>query len=376
MAKEEDDLWVGAMRTLLRRTTGTRGWLVRPTSKLFKTVAHELDLALPWPMDAVTGRVESVLTSMSQIFDHPAQSDTERCRIRGVVAGAIKGGMPVVVTVDLSPGQAGGTTLKLRAAAKGLIANQRTAEKAAQAVARRLTQPDGMNGTFAAHTWFEFDPSDAAEMSDAELAFAAALRAHSSAWTPTDVDGDIAAFAADGMAEQPLVAYVSLIDPADRGRFLLHAGVHLLGDRVRGDRLHSQLFSLPECPSSWALDSVGTRDQLAELSTHWFRRVLDKPIVLYVWLHDGYAYAARYTFADTAETLIQCYTRELAPPGQAEELIAAGHVHGRGWIQTVGLPTPSCCLHIRGDLTKGTVLPGIPATTQRGPISGLWYEGQ
>jgi hypothetical protein len=36
---------------------------------------------------------------------------------------------------------------------------------------------------------------------------------------------------------------------------------------------------------------------------------------------------ARYAFADTAETLIQYYMRELAPPGQASELIAAGHVH-------------------------------------------------
>jgi hypothetical protein len=375
MGKDEDDLWVDAMRTMLKRTIGARGWLVRPTSKLFKTVAHELDLALPWPMDAVMGRVENVLTSMSQVFAHQSQSDTERRRVRGIVAGGAKGGMPVVVTVDLSPSQAGGTTLKLRATAKELIVNQRTAEKAALAVSERLTQPGGMNGTVAAHTWFEVEPSDMAEMSGAELDFAAALRAHSSDWTPTDVDGYVGGFAADG-TERPVVAWADLTDPADRGRLLLHAGVHLLGGRVRGDRLHSQLFSLPERPSSWALDSAGTDAQLIEVSTHWFRRVLDKPIVLYVWLHDGYAYAARYAFADTAETLIQYYTREIAPPGQASELIAAGHVHGKGWIQTVGIPNPSCYFHIRGDLTMGNLMPGVPAATQRGPISGLWYEGQ
>jgi hypothetical protein len=374
MAKDEDELWVGAIRTVIKRTTGGRGFLVRPVSKLFKSVAHELDLALPLPADAVMGRVESVLTSMSQIFDYPPQSDTGRRRIRGIVAGGARGGMPVVVTVDLSPDLAGGTTLKLRATAKALIVNQRTAEKAAQTVAELLMQPDGKGCTLAAHTWFEVDPSDAAELSGAELAFAAALRAHSRAWTPTDVDGYVAGFAADGL-EEPLVAYVNLTDPANRNRSLLSAGVHLLGDRVRGDRLHSQVYSLPERSSSWALDSTGTQDQLAEVSAHWIRRVLDKPIVLYVWLHDGYAYAARYAFADTGETLIQYYARKLAPAGQAEELIAAGHVHGKGWIQTVGLPTPSCYLHIRGDLTKGTVLSGVPATAKRGPLPGFWYEG-
>jgi hypothetical protein len=375
MTEDEDELWVGAIRTVIRRTTGRRGFLVRPISKLFKSVAHELELALPWPADAVMGRAVSVLTSMSQIFDHPPHSDTGPRRIRGIVAGGARGGSPVVVTVNLSPDQAGTTTLKLRAAAKEFIVNQRTAEKAAQAVAELLMQPDDEDCTLAAHTWFEVDPRDAAEMSSAELAFAAALRAHSSAWTTTNVDGYVAGYAADGL-EEPLVAYAVPTDPANPNRHLISVGVHLLGDRVRGDRLHSQALSLPERPSSWAFDSTGTHDQLAEASVHWFRRVLDKPIVLYVWLHDGYAYAARYAFADTGETLIQYYERKFAPAGQAEELIAAGHVHGKDWIQTVGLPTPSCYLHIRGDLTKGTVLPGAPAATNRGPLPGFWYEGQ
>jgi hypothetical protein len=148
----------------------------------------------------------------------------------------------------------------------------------------------------------------------------------------------------------------------------------VLGDRVRGDRLHSQLFSLPERPSSWALDARGTPEQLAESAARWFRAVLGKPVVLHVWLHDDYAYAARYTFADTGETLSQCYNRSLAPAGQAEELIAAGHVHGRGWIQTTGLPAPAGYLHIHGDLAKGTIPPGVPALAKRGPITGLWYE--
>jgi hypothetical protein len=212
-------------------------------------------------------------------------------------------------------------------------------------------------------------------MSSAEVAFAASLRGHSSAWAPADVDGYVPGSGADGVTE-PLVACADLSDHADPPHFLLRAGVHLLGDRVRGDRLHSQLFSLPERPSSWALDAHGTPERLAESSARWFRMVLGKPVVLYVWLHNDYAYAARYAFADTGETLTQCYNRSLAPAGQAEELIAAGHVHGRGWIQTTGLPAPTCYFHIRGDLGKGNVPPGVPALIKRGPIPGLWYEGQ
>jgi hypothetical protein len=45
MGKDEDDLWVDAMRMMLKRTIGARGWLVRPTSKSFKTAPHELDPA-------------------------------------------------------------------------------------------------------------------------------------------------------------------------------------------------------------------------------------------------------------------------------------------------------------------------------------------
>ncbi|HEX7160052.1 MAG TPA: hypothetical protein VF223_02320 [Trebonia sp.] len=379
MTKDEEEMWVRAMRTYLKQMTGTRGWTVRPLSKLLKAAVHELDLALPLSTEVASARIEGVLASMSQLFDCALQSDgrpvDEGRRIRGIVAAGARGGMPAVVTVDLRPAQAGGTAVWLRAAARELTASQRTAEKAARAVAERLAQRESTGAASAAGAWFEVDPSDEAEMSSAEAAFAAALRGHSSAWAPADVDGYVSGFGADGVTE-PLVACADLTDHADPPHFLFRAGVHLLGDWVRGDRLHSQLFSLPGCPSSWALDAHGTPERLAESSARWFRMVLGKPVVLYVWLHDDYAYAARYAFADTGETLTQCYNQSLAPAGQAEELIAAGHVHGRGWIQTTGLPAPSCYFHIRGDLGKGTVPPGVPAPAKRGPIPGLWYEGQ
>ena len=222
------------------------------------------------------------------------------------------------------------------------------------------------------HTWFEVDdPDDDYEFTDDERAFASALSGHCVAWAPADVVGEV------GRPDdwESLLAWVGLSERAEpHRRHLIDLGVHLVGDRVRGNRLHSQLYALPDRPHAWALDATGSTDQLAQAAADWFRTVLDKPIVLYVWLHEGYAYAARYAFADSGETLSQSYVERLAPHGQAAELTAAGHVHGKGWIQTIGLPTPSLYLHIRGDLDKGSVIPGVPAATKRGPLPGLWYE--
>jgi hypothetical protein len=221
------------------------------------------------------------------------------------------------------------------------------------------------------HAWFEVDdPDDDFEFTDAERAFASALSGHCTTWASADVVGEV------GRPDdwEALLAHVSLSDRAEPPLHLIDLGVHLVGDRVRGDRLHNQLFLLPDRPHAWALDVTGPTDQLAQAAADWFRTVLNKPIVLYVWLHEGYAYAARYAFADSGETLCQSYVKSLAPQGQVAELTAAGHVHGKGWIQTIGLPTPDLYLHIRGELGKGSVLPGVPATTERGPLPGLWYE--
>ncbi|MER5430578.1 hypothetical protein [Streptomyces sp. NPDC002588] len=220
-------------------------------------------------------------------------------------------------------------------------------------------------------TWFEIDdPDDDFEFNDTERAFVSALRERCGAWAPADVVGEI------GRPDdwEALLAHVGLSDGEEPRRHLIELGVHLVGDRVRGDRLHNQLYLLPDRPSFWALDATGSTERLAELAAEWFRAVLDKPIVLYVWLHEGYAYAARYAFADSGETICQSYVERMAPQGQAAELSAAGHVHGKGWIQTVGLPMPSLYLHIRGDLERGSTIPGVPPTSRRGPLPGLWYE--
>lgn len=75
VTKDEEEMWVRAMRTYLKRMTGTKGWTVRPLSKLLKAAAHELDLALPLSAEAAPARVEGVLASMSQLFDCALQSD-------------------------------------------------------------------------------------------------------------------------------------------------------------------------------------------------------------------------------------------------------------------------------------------------------------
>ncbi|WAL69072.1 hypothetical protein ORV05_15300 [Amycolatopsis cynarae] len=219
------------------------------------------------------------------------------------------------------------------------------------------------------YQWFDIGScEDPEELAGDALTFATVLRERTASWASEDVD-DLLLPDADGS----LIAALSLADPVSH-HHLIHFGVHLGEGRVRGDRLHSQLFSLPDHPSGWALTASGDPRELGAQTADWFRTVLRKPVVLYVWLHHGYAYAARYAFADTGETLIQNYQRGRAPHGQADELIEAGHVHGRGWIQTTGLSRPDLYLHIHGDLEPGLIPPSIPAETRRGPIAGIWYE--
>ncbi|MGI5372529.1 hypothetical protein [Streptomyces iakyrus] len=220
--------------------------------------------------------------------------------------------------------------------------------------------------------WFELEEPDDyldLEITEPERAFVEALRSHTAQWPSQGAGGEISR----PETGEALLAYITLSDP-ETPLSLIDIGVHLSGDQLRGDRLHNQLFTLPDRPSAWALNAEGSPQELARRTAEWMRTALHRPVVLYVWLHDGYAYAARYAFADRDETLSQLYNRQYAPDGQAEALTEAGHVHGRGWIQTTGLPTPDLYLHIRGNLDRAALPSGIRATTQRGGIAGVWYE--
>lgn len=100
------------------------------------------------------------------------------------------------------------------------------------------------------------DTDDEFGFTDAGRAFAAALRERTADW------------ASAGGRLHPL-----------------QAAVHFAKGRVRGDRLHDQLFTLPDRPSGWGCKTTGTVEELAARSARWFRTVLDKPVVLYVWLN-------------------------------------------------------------------------------------------
>lgn len=227
----------------------------------------------------------------------------------------------------------------------------------------------------ASDYWFEIerpgegdDPDDFWTFSAEEEAFVSVVRERTAPWASEAVSTMVSR-PEDGSS---LLVTVSLMD-SDRD--IVDMGVHLTGGRVRGDRLHNQLFTLPDVPSTWALDLTGPADHLAQASADWFVAMLRRPVLLYVWLNDDRtAYAARYVFADTDETLGQAWDERLAPPGKKSDLIAAGYVRGRGWVQVEGLPAPEVYVHVRGDLGAAVIPSGARESNRRGGLPGLWYE--
>ncbi|WCD91076.1 hypothetical protein KPP03845_200037 (plasmid) [Streptomyces xanthophaeus] len=195
--------------------------------------------------------------------------------------------------------------------------------------------------------WFEIDdPDDEFGFDEAELAFATALREQAKSWDVPYAHSWVGRPEDDSS----LLAFVGLSDKHRRVS-LIDIGVHLVGSSVRGDRLHNQLYFLPDQPTSLAMEAVGSPQELAERTATWFETLLRKPIVRHEWEHSGQIYASRYLFADTGQGLSQSYNQTLAPSGQAEALINAGHVQGRGWIQTSGLGRPDRIVNIRGEAT-------------------------
>lgn len=225
--------------------------------------------------------------------------------------------------------------------------------------------------------WFVPELDDPADMTEREHAFAAALSRATAHLAPERGVSDvlIPAEYAD-FDDGSLVAALTLADPgAEPRQSVLEFGVEYRKDgSVAGGRLHSQLHHITGETPSLAFEAADDLEALAQSTATWFAEVLRRPVVLYVWLHDGWAYAARYAFADTSETLVQSYSRNRAPQGQYEAVIAAGHVRGKGWLQTAGLPTPDLYLAIRGDMASARIPAGVRAENRRGPLPGLWYE--
>ena len=225
------------------------------------------------------------------------------------------------------------------------------------------------------YRWFIPEVDDPADITDDERAFAAALSEATAGLVGPGVS-DTLIPTAYGDCDNPLVAGLCVRDSYE-GRYIkevINFGVHFHGDRVQGGELHNQLYYICRQPPGMTLDATGNLEFLAARTADWFGAVLSRPVVLYVWLNDGYAYAARYAFADSSETLSQAYIRELAPKGQYEQVVAAGHVHGKGWLQTAGLPTPDLYLHVRGDMDRAQIPAGVGRTAERGPLPSLWYR--
>ncbi|MDP9863362.1 MULTISPECIES: hypothetical protein [Streptosporangium] len=189
------------------------------------------------------------------------------------------------------------------------------------------------------YDWFECDE----ELGEVQHVFIVALRARALTWAADPVDSRLV----PPERGYPFVACLN-IDAPQENFVLLTVGVHLEGHRLRGDRLHHQDFTLPEVPTSLAMEVSGSPEELAEQAADWFEAIISRPVVRYEWLHAGQVYASRYLFPDTGEGLSQMYNRELAPPGQQDRLLAAGHFTGRGWIDTRGLGEPDRVAHVRG----------------------------
>lgn len=382
---EEKEIWTHAMRSHLERYGGH----TVPGRWLTAAIA-ERDVTLSLPVSRALELVERIFREVTFKFGVPLFS--------GAVAGEVTlpdgpgrrvwgtlgwRGVVVVVTVELTLAPDGETQAWIRAAARFPYFGERAARSVADKVAESLSSRAAAATAPPQGHWFtagpDRSPADQDElepMSDAELALSAALRERTAELAPPGFEGYVDMGGADGVTE-PLVAAIELYDRGDGPPWpqrLLLAGIRLLGDRVRGDLMRdTAAFALPEQPSSWALDAVGPPGEIADAAARWLHMVAEKPIVQYVWLHEGRAYAAAFAFADTAEILLQAYDGSLAPPGQGARLAAAGHVDAEGRILAVGLPAPDRYWHLRGDLGAARLPPGVPQAAKRQLMDTAWY---
>ncbi|NUW37603.1 hypothetical protein HTZ77_40305 [Nonomuraea sp. SMC257] len=192
------------------------------------------------------------------------------------------------------------------------------------------------------YDWFECDE----ELDEVQDAFVTVLRERAVTWAADPVDSRLVLPELD----LPFVACL-VIDAPQENLGLMTVGVHLKGDRLRGDRLDHQDFTLPETPTSLAMEASGDPEELAGKAADWFEAIIGCPVVRYEWLHAGQVYASLYLFSQTGEKLSRMYNRELAPPGQRNRLVEAGYVVGRGWIDTSGLGEPDRIVPVRGSLS-------------------------
>jgi hypothetical protein len=170
--------------------------------------------------------------------------------------------------------------------------------------------------------WFENEDND--ELDEVQDAFVHRLRERAAAWPLSPIHSilllaDYEAFGyplgAGDNAHAKALVYLDVPDETANVS-LLTVGAYLDGERVRGDKLHNQLLTLPDEPSNLAFDATGSPKHLADRTAEWFEALLRRPIVRYEWLRAGEVYAKRWLFADCGQPLVEVRirTNDLGPP--------------------------------------------------------------
>ncbi|MBN6058586.1 hypothetical protein JYK22_42100, partial [Nonomuraea sp. RK-328] len=210
--------------------------------------------------------------------------------------------------------------------------------------------------------WFIPELDDPSDMTDEEWAFANALSDATADLVCPGVSDLLIPAAYNDVATERLIAAIGLYDrPASGpGLSLLDFGVHYLNGRIRGVRLHNQLYFLDEEHYGIDLDSTGSVEELARLTAGWFASMLRRPVVLKAWLNHSYAYASQYEFADTGQGLAVSYHRGHKPDGQQR------------MPQAPGGPAPDLIFHIRGDLTLASEPLMLCEQERHGLFPGPW----
>jgi hypothetical protein len=187
--------------------------------------------------------------------------------------------------------------------------------------------------------WFECD----VELPSEYIVFLSGLREHARSWPNSCVD----TWAHRADEDSALIACLG-IGATDEPLELLTVGVRLDGRSLRADRLHNQLFTLPDEPTSLSMAATGNVDLLAQQAADWFLTILRRPIVRWEWTRWGRVYANEYLFADTHEGLCQMYNKELAPRAVTRRLARSGHVSRNGWVDARGIGAPDRVVPVRG----------------------------
>ncbi|MFB6482228.1 hypothetical protein ACFCXF_26870 [Streptomyces virginiae] len=191
--------------------------------------------------------------------------------------------------------------------------------------------------------WFEYDEDD---LNVAQRAFADVLAERARSWLvyPDDTAVVPPAHAYD----HELIVWLDIVDP-QRNQGILTVGAHFNGTAVHADKLHNQLFSLPEEATEFTFTAAGSPAELAERTAAWFEAILVRPLVRCEWQHAGKTYAVRYEFADTGRGLIESFDDALAPRPLRKRLAAEGIVRGRGRINRAYLGEADLIASVRGD---------------------------